>query len=178
MGPDPPLSAAAAPNVPIDIDSLHDRLLPQSLHPNPHTPPTPSQTTSPSLTDHVTSTLRQRTATLRTLKVRAEFEYTLLLVLAIHVVYMYYLDHTLLVFLIRASQLIRLLYFPFENQANQRGTAVLLLLSNLPVLAIHKMIFMSSQRKHFGQMLFINFIGPEPKSLAKTLYIDSPLPSP
>lgn len=43
----------------------------------------------------------------RTLKVRAEFEYTLLLVLAIHVVYMYYLDHTLLVFLIRASQLIR-----------------------------------------------------------------------
>ncbi|CAN8075298.1 unnamed protein product [Agarophyton chilense] len=87
--------------------------------------------------DHVTSSLRQHTVRIRTLKVRAEFEYTLLIVLSIHVIYMYYLDHTLLVFLIRASQLIRLLYFPCENPHSQRGTAFLLLLSNLPVLAIH-----------------------------------------
>lgn len=47
----------------------------------------------------------------------------------------------------------------------------MLLLSNLPVLAIHKMMFIASDRS-FGEMLFINFIGPEPKSLFKTLYID------
>lgn len=50
---------------------------------------------------------------------------------------------------------------------------MLLLVSNLPVLLIHKMLFSGSGiASNIGNMLFINFIGPEPKSLAKVLAAD------
>lgn len=50
---------------------------------------------------------------------------------------------------------------------------MLLLVSNLPVLLIHKMLFSGPGiATNIGAMLFINFIGPEPKSLTKILAVD------
>lgn len=50
---------------------------------------------------------------------------------------------------------------------------MLLLVSNLPVLLIHKMLFSGPGiTNNIGDMLFINFIGPEPKSLTKILAVD------
>eukprot|EP00177_Eucheuma_denticulatum_P001690 GFKZ01003039.1.p2 GENE.GFKZ01003039.1~~GFKZ01003039.1.p2 ORF type:complete len:119 (+),score=17.44 GFKZ01003039.1:666-1022(+) len=50
---------------------------------------------------------------------------------------------------------------------------MLLIVSNIPVLFIHKMLFSGPNvDQKIGQMLFINFIGPEPKSLAKILAVD------
>jgi len=41
------------------------------------------------------------------------------------------------------------------------------------VILIHKLLFTGPNiAENIGQMLFINFIGPEPKSLAKVLYVD------
>lgn len=42
-------------------------------------------------------------------------------------------------------------------------------MSNVPVVLIHATMF----ARDIGAMLFINFIGPEPKSLAKILYVDA-----
>lgn len=48
---------------------------------------------------------------------------------------------------------------------------MLLLISNIPIILIHNLIF-SSRHETMSEMLFINFIGPEPKSLTKVLTVD------
>lgn len=69
---------------------------------------------------------------------------------------------------------IQLMLFPHSSQASQRATAFLLLLSNVPVLLVHKMLFTGSNvESNIGHMLFINFVGSEPKSLLKTLSVDA-----
>lgn len=111
--------------------------------------------------------LRAHSLRLRTAKVRAEFEQTLLTVLTLNVIYTYYLDHTFLVFVIRASQL---LYLPYAHSSMQSRTTMSLILSSMLVLTIHNFLFVDG--KPIGQMLFINFIGPEPKSFTKLIAID------
>lgn len=67
----------------------------------------------------------------------------------------------------------QLFYFPHPTPNSQRGTALLLLVSNIPVLLIHIAVFSSRDfSRHLGEMLFINFIGLEPKSLFKVLSVD------
>lgn len=140
-------------------------------------------------------------------RVHAEFEQTLLTILTLNVIYMYYIDHKLIVLIIRSCQVIgvcmqtenelntagngrgktseltvfalfsyptsQLFYFPFASPASHRGSAVFLLITNFPVLLIHEMLFTGKGASgNIGEMLFINFIGPEPKSLAKTLTVD------
>lgn len=140
-------------------------------------------------------------------KLRAQFEHTLLTLLMLNVIYMYYIDHKLLVLIIRGAQLIRvsiiseyrndnsnsyirrriltflytlmnlilkqLFYFPYSTPNAQRGTVILLLVSNIPVLLIHKFFFTGPNiSQNLGDMLFINFIGEEPKSLFKVLFVD------
>lgn len=61
------------------------------------------------------------------------------------------------------------MFFPRENAIAQRGTASLILLSNLPVLLMHFIIF---ERGSTSEMLIINFLATEPKSLSKILYLD------
>lgn len=86
---------------------------------------------------------------------------------------MYYIDHKILVLIIRASQLIRLICFPYSSASGNRGTAVLLLVSNIPVVLVHKILFSGpDMMANIGKMLFINFIGTEPKSLLKVVVID------
>lgn len=142
---------------------------------------------------------------------RDQFEKTLLILLTLNVIYVYYIDHKLLVLIIRATQLFRvsfhhhhhnfqlfpffipenkqtkltvhlsffylslskLLWFPHSVSTTQRGTAVLLLVSNIPILLIHKLLFSGPNiSRNLGEMLFINFIGTEPKSLFKVLFVD------
>lgn len=54
------------------------------------------------------------------------------------------------------------------------GTALILFISNLSVVLIHSILMGGpSAEVDIGDMLFINFIGPEPKSLNKTLSTDA-----
>lgn len=103
-------------------------------------------------------------------RVKAEFEHALLSCLLFNVLYMYYIDHRLIVLFIRMSQIVRLLYFPYESRASQRSTSLLLFMSNVPVLLIHGAVFAEGK---VGDMLLINFIGPEPHVLAKLFYVDT-----
>ncbi len=64
----------------------------------------------------------------------------------------------------------QLLYYPYASESAQRGTALLVLISNVAVLFIHAA--MIAQNEAPGRMLFINFIGPEPKSTAKIVFLD------
>lgn len=90
-------------------------------------------------------------------------------VLTLNVIYTYYLDHTLFILVIRAAQVVRLL-FPYPNHASHQVTAVLLVCSTIPVLLVHAMLLTSAAS--IGDMLFINFIGPEPKPLSKIFAVD------
>lgn len=66
--------------------------------------------------------------------------------------------------------LVKLLYFPYVSLSGQRGTALLLIISNIAVVLIHGIMFIRGEG--VGTMLFINFIGPEPKSVAKIVFLD------
>lgn len=67
----------------------------------------------------------------------------------------------------------QLLYFPYSTPSAQRGTAVLLLMSNVLVLLIHKLLFTGQNKSEDpDEMLFINFIGIEPKNLIKVVLVD------
>lgn len=67
----------------------------------------------------------------------------------------------------------QLLYFPYATAAAQHGTVLLLLVSNIPVLILHHVNFSYSKEPPVGDMLFINFIGPEPRGFAKIVTVDS-----
>jgi Fungal domain of unknown function (DUF1746) len=82
---------------------------------------------------------------------------------------MYYMDNRLIVLVIRIAQIFRLLYFPHEPAEMQRITSGLLVMSNLAVALIHGAILAEGTA---GEMLLINFIGPEPNALAKLFYVD------
>jgi hypothetical protein len=82
---------------------------------------------------------------------------------------MYYMDNRLIVLVIRIAQIFRLLYFPHEPSEMQRITSALLVMSNLAVALIHGAILAEGTA---GEMLLINFIGPEPNALAKLFYVD------
>jgi hypothetical protein len=102
-------------------------------------------------------------------RVKAEFEHSLLSCLLFNVLYMYYMDYRLVVLVIRIAQIFRLLYFPHEPPEMQRVTSALLVMSNLAVALIHGAIIAEGTA---GEMLLINFIGPEPNALAKLFYVD------
>jgi hypothetical protein len=102
-------------------------------------------------------------------RVKAEFEHSLLSCLLFNVLYMYYMDYRLIVLVIRIAQIFRLLYFPHEPPEMQRVTSALLVMSNLAVALIHGAIVAEGTA---GEMLLINFIGPEPNALAKLFYVD------
>lgn len=57
--------------------------------------------------DLLTASLRAHAQRLVLAKVRSEFDHTVLTLLTLNVIYMYYIDHTLMVLLIRVSQLLR-----------------------------------------------------------------------
>ncbi len=67
--------------------------------------------------------------------------------------------------------LVKLLYYPFASEATQRSTSVLVVLTNIMVVLIH--IAMVLQNEQPVRMLFINFIGPEPKAAYKVVFLDS-----
>ena len=113
------------------------------------------------------SRLRQRYIRSRTAEIRAQFEQTILVVLTLNIIYTYYLDHTLLVFVIRTSQL---LYLPYAHESSQKRTTMSILVTSLLVLVIHNVLF--GDPSQINEMLFINFIGPEPKSLVKLIAVD------
>lgn len=64
----------------------------------------------------------------------------------------------------------QLLYYPYASEQAQRGTALLVLVSNVAVLFIHASMMATGE--DYGRMLFINFIGPEPKSALKIVFLD------
>lgn len=92
-------------------------------------------------------------------------------VLTLNVLYMYYVDHKLIVLFIRATQVVKLLYYPFASEGTQRSTSVLIVLTNIMVVLIH--VAMLLQNEQLARMLFINFIGPEPKAAYKVVFLDS-----
>jgi hypothetical protein len=108
--------------------------------------------------------------TTRAARLRAELEQALVSALVFNTLYQYYCDARLLVLFIRASQILRLLYFPYEPPRAQRATALLLLLSNVPVVLIHAAIAADGRP---GEMLLINFVAAEPHPLPKMFYVDA-----
>lgn len=102
-------------------------------------------------------------------RLKTEFEQSLTSCLLFNVLYMYYMDHQLRVLFIRVLQVIRLVYLPYEPVETRRSTIFLLFISNIPVLLIHAGIYAAGQA---GDMLLINFVGPEPYGIAKILYVD------
>jgi hypothetical protein len=109
----------------------------------------------------------QRTSAAR---LKADFEHSLVSCLLFNTLYLYYCDARLLVLFIRSTQILRLLYFPYESPPAQRSTSLLLVMSNIPVLLIHGAIIADGR---VGDMLLINFIGPEPHPLPKLFYVDA-----
>lgn len=65
----------------------------------------------------------------------------------------------------------QLLYLPYASDVTLRSTSLLVWLSNLAVVFIHGAMVL--QHESPGRMLFINFIGPEPKSPFKIIFLDA-----
>lgn len=136
----------------------------------PHAPPPPAPASASTASSQPSSP--QRAAARlppSAARLKADFEHALVSCLLFNTLYLYYCDARLLVLFIRTSQILRLLYFPYETPVAQRSTAFLLFMSNIPVLLIHAAIVVDGK---VGSMLLINFIGPEPFPLAKMFYVD------
>lgn len=158
--PPPPPSASGGPGGGGDTSS--------DEQPPPPSPPGPPRARSHSRSA-APSAAASASASSAAARLKADFEHSLVACLLFNTLYLYYCDARLLVLFIRSSQILRLLYFPYETPAAQRSTALLLLMSNIPVLLIHAAIIVDG---NVGDMLLINFIGPEPHPLAKLFYVD------
>lgn len=66
---------------------------------------------------------------------------------------------------------IQLLQFPYASDASQWSTGLLVGFSNVIVVLIHVAVLL--QNESSGRMLFLNFIGEEPKSALKTFSLDT-----
>lgn len=61
------------------------------------------------------------------------------------------------------------MFFPIGDPQAERNTASLVLLSNIPVLLLHFVIY---EKGKTDEMVIINFLAAEPKNLGKILYVD------